>query len=56
MIGAAAGRALGGCGGKIRGWMCGWEAGREWGERGVVDAVVAAAGRAVITRNQTSSV
>lgn len=23
MIGVAEGRALGGCGGKIRGWMCG---------------------------------
>lgn len=27
MIGVAKGRALGGCGGKIRGWMCGEEAG-----------------------------
>jgi len=27
MIVVAEGRALGGCGAKIRGWMCGWEAG-----------------------------
>lgn len=33
MIGVAEGRALGGCGGKIRGWMCGFEARR--GERGL---------------------
>lgn len=28
MIGVAKGRALGGCGGKIRGWMCGYDARR----------------------------
>lgn len=39
MIGVAEGRALGGCGGKIRGWMCGYKGG--WGGlEGVVAAVV----------------
>lgn len=38
MIGVAKGRALGGCGGKIRGWMCGYDAGGRGG--GVTAAVV----------------